>query len=197
MSTERLGRAYPNVKVRMNVACQSERTGDIGLIVLHDTEGGNVPNSIRDLQGLGDYFDRLSTQASSHVGVDQDGNSARYVPAVRKAWTQAYWNQVSLSVEQIGFATEDWNAPAKTEEIHETARWIAMWHRYHGVPIRRGKVSAGGSVLRTGVVQHRDLGSLGGGHHDVSASYPMARVLRLARRYAVLQTARPDEAPGD
>ena len=186
---EKLGRAFPDVKVRMNVACQSTRTGDIQLIVLHDTEGGNIPNSVADLKGLGEYFDRPSTQASSHVGVDADGHSARYVQPHKKAWTQAYWNQVSLSVEQIGFAVENWNAPAKDKEIHETARWIALWHREQGVPIRRGRVSAGGSVLRSGVVQHRELGNLGGGHHDVSASYPMARVLRLAKRYAALQGA--------
>jgi hypothetical protein len=74
-------RHHPKVTVRHNVACQSTRHGESPLlIVLHDTEGGNIPHSSRDLAGLGDYFDRLSTQASSHVAVDEDGHSARYVP---------------------------------------------------------------------------------------------------------------------
>jgi N-acetyl-anhydromuramyl-L-alanine amidase AmpD len=90
-------RHHPNVTVRKNVANQSSRNGArIGLIVLHDTEGGNVPNSSRDLQGLADFFDRPAVQASSHVGVDQDGNSSRMVPDSQKAWTQAFYNPVSL-----------------------------------------------------------------------------------------------------
>jgi hypothetical protein len=178
-------RAKPNVVVRNDVACQSDRAGaPVHLIVLHDTEGGNVPHSSRDLQGLGEFFDRLSTQASSHVAVDADGNSARYVPDHRKAWTQVAYNSIGLSVEQIGFASEDWKGKDKEPQLRETARWIAKWSKRHGIPIRRGKVASDGRVLRTGVVEHRELGALGGGHHDVNENFPMDKVLRWARGYA-------------
>lgn len=179
-------RLQPNVVVRKDVACQSDRMGSpILLIVLHDTEGGNIPHSARDLQGLGAYFDNIKTQASSHVATDQDGNSARYVKDVEKAWTQfPHYNAVGLSIEQIGFASEDWNSPAKNEQINETARWIAYWSKRHGIPIRKAKVTEDGRILRAGVIQHRDLGFLGGGHHDVSPTYPMTKVLRRARRFA-------------
>jgi hypothetical protein len=178
-------RIHPNVTVRNDVECQSDRANSpMLLIVLHDTEGGNVPQSSRDLAGLGAFFDRIETQASSHVATDQDGNSARYVPDARKAWTQfPHYNAIGLSIEQIGFASEDWKSPAKDAQLREAARWIARWSHRHGIPVRRGKVTSDGRVLRTGVVQHRELGPLGGGHHDVSADYPMTRVLRYARQY--------------
>jgi len=177
-------RHHANVTVRIDVACQSSRNGaDPLLIVLHDTEGANVPNSSRDLRGLGEFFDKLSTQASSHVANDEDGNSARYVRDSRKAWTQAFYNSVSLSIEQIGFARQDWNSQKKQPQLQETARWIAWWNKEHGIPIRRGRVSQDGRVLRSGVIQHRQLGNLGGGHVDVSEDFPMTKVLEMAREH--------------
>jgi N-acetyl-anhydromuramyl-L-alanine amidase AmpD len=175
-------RHHPKVTVRHNVACQSTRHGESPLlIVLHDTEGGNIPHSSRDLAGLGDYFDRLSTQASSHVAVDEDGHSARYVPDGMKAWSQAYYNPWCLSIEQIGFATDDWKSKKKEAQLQETARWIAWWSKEHNIPIQAGTVTSDGRITKPGVKQHRSLGSLGGGHHDVARSYPTARVLAYAR----------------
>lgn len=174
-------RHRPNVVHRMSVSCQSDRHGARPiLIVLHDTEGANVPNSSRDLVGLGNFFDNLATQASSHVGVDEDGNSARYVPDSRKAWTQAFFNPWCLSVEQIGFASQNWQSKAKNDQLHETARWIAHWNKHYGIPIQLGDVTQQGTVSRHGVVQHRRLGQLGGGHVDIGEDYPMHRVLELA-----------------
>jgi hypothetical protein len=163
-------RHHPHVTVRHNVACQSSRNGAaIQLIVVHDTEGGNIPHSSRDLAGLGDYFDG-STQASSHVATDEDGNSARYVPDRGKAWAQAFYNSPGLSIEQIGFASDNWNgAEEGLDQLHETARWIAWWNKEHGIPIRRAVVTKDGRITRSGVIQHRSLGNLGGGHHDCRA----------------------------
>ncbi len=193
-----VNRPFPKVVHRQSVACQSSRRGTKPvLIVLHDTEGANVPNSARDLEGLGNFFNRISTQASSHIGVDEDGCSARYVLDAEKAWTQAYYNPWSLSIEQIGFASDNWKGAKKRQQLEEVARWIARWHRVHGIPIRKGRVSQDGRVLRSGVVQHRELGSLGGDHHDVSLGYPMVEVLRLARRYAKFQTKVRNQAKED
>jgi hypothetical protein len=177
-------RHMPHAVVRHDVACQSDRHGaKLVLIVIHDTEGGNIPHSARDLAGLGDFFDRIGTQASSTVATDEDGNSARYVDDDKKAWAQAFYNPVALSIEQIGFATDNWRSKAKEPQLQETARWIALWNKRYGIPIRRARVSRDGRVLRSGVIQHRWLGTLGGGHHDVSAAYPMRKVLRYARAH--------------
>lgn len=183
-----MNRPFPKVVHRHWVRNFSSRNGAAPkLIVLHSTEGGNVPHSARDLVGLGEWFDNPAAQASSHVGVDQDGTSAHYVHDRDKAWTQAFYNSVSLSVECIGFARENWRSQAKEEQVREVARWIARWHRVHEIPIRRAVIMPNGVVARTGVTQHWRLGSLGGGHHDITWNFPMKRALRLAREYARAQ----------
>jgi hypothetical protein len=193
-------RPFPEVVVRRNVACQSDRNhfGTVidkpTLIVIHDTEGGNIPHSHRDLSGLADWFDRISTQASSNVADDQDGNSARFVDDDRKAWAQAFYNSHALSIEQIGFATDDWTNPAKDKQIRETARWIALWHRRYGIPLQKARISPDGRIITPGVIQHRALGHLGGDHHDVSSLYPGAKVLRYARHYVTLQNQHEKES---
>ncbi|MFL5910754.1 MAG: N-acetylmuramoyl-L-alanine amidase [Gaiellaceae bacterium] len=183
-------RPFPQVKVRRDVACQSKRDGRRPvLIVVHSTEGQNQMRSIRDLEGLAAFFDRLPTQASAHVATDADGFSARMVPDSRKAWSCVDYNAISLNIEQIGFAVQKtW----KDAELRETARWIARWHREHHIPIQRGAVLAGGKI-KPGVVGHQELGELGGGHHDPAnpfpGSYPLTRVLELAHHYVRLQEA--------
>lgn len=172
-------RIEPDVVVRREVACQSTRHGaDPVLIIIHDTEGGNVPG-IRDLQALGDFFNHTATQASSHVATDAEGQSARYVNDHRKAWHCAFYNSVSLGVEQIGFASQTHWPQA---QIEETARWVALWSERHDIPIRKGRVTRDGRVTRTGVLRHSELGNLGGGHHDPGPAYPMADMLAIARR---------------
>lgn len=175
-------RVHPEVKVRINVACQSSRKGGTPqLITIHDTEGANVPHSSRDLRGLGEFFDRPATEASSHVATDEDGTSARYVSDSRKAWTQAFYNPWCLSIEMIGFAHQSWASKSKEPQLWETARWIAHWSKEHNIPIRRGRVTRDGRITRTGVIQHRSLGNLGGGHVDVSETFPMTKLLNMAR----------------
>lgn len=163
----------PICRVKMNVACQSSRNGvRPRRIVLHDTEGANIVG-IRDLAGLGGYFDRIVTQASSNVANDAEGNSARFVPDARKAWAQASYNPDSLSVEQIGFASQtSWSEP----QLRSTAKWIAYWSKKYGIPIVFSTVH--------GVCQHSDLGVAGGNHKDCGPKYPFERVLTMARGYA-------------
>lgn len=177
-------RLAPNVVVHHSSPCQSERAPlPLNLIVLHDTEGSNIPNSVADLSGLGDWFGNFSAQASSHVATDGDGNSARFVSDRKKAWHCAGYNSASLGIEQIGFASTSRVGWLKNwKQLRETARWIAYWSHRYGIPIRKGAVS-GGVVTRAGVLRHMDLGIIGGGHSDPGAAYPFGRVLALARLY--------------
>lgn len=164
----------PFERIKMSVVCQSSRNGaKPKLIVLHDTEGANVPNSVVDLQGLGNYFDKPATQASSHVGVDSDGYAAQFVPDSAKAWTQAAFNPVSLSVEQIGFATQKTWPEA---QLRKTAQYIAYWSVKYDIPISFSTTH--------GVCEHRHLGAAGGGHVDCGEPYPLDKVLDFARVYA-------------
>ncbi len=160
-------------EITASVVNQSSRNGlKPRLIVLHTTEGHNRPG-LGDLRGLVSYFDNPRNQVSSHVANDAEGNDARIVPDERKAFTQAAFNSIALSIEQIGFASQTQFPQAQLEN---TARWIAHWSSKWGIPIRHSTTS--------GVCQHRDLGSAGGGHVDCGPNYPLGRVLSMARSMA-------------
>lgn len=173
----------PHEVITRNVRNQSSRNGTHpSLIVVHSTEGQDLPNSTRDLAGLGSWFDNGAANASSHVGVDGDGQSAKYVPDDRKAWTCAYFNSVSLNIECVGRAAQ----PAKLWEdaqYRKVAQYIAYWSKKYGIPIRKGAVAQNGRVIRSGIIRHSELGRLGGDHHDPGANFNLARVNALARSY--------------
>jgi hypothetical protein len=180
-------REFPDVRVRHNVRAQSSRNGaSIDLLVVHDTEGANIPGSVRDLVGLGNFFnDSPGTghDSSSHVAADSDGLSARFVPDEAKAWHCAFYNSHSLGIELIGFAIQRTWTDA---QVDECARWLAYWCRKHDIPCRMGAVSVDGRILRRGILRHSDLGNLGGGHHD-PGTFPLAKCLRRARVFIKLQ----------
>lgn len=179
-------RVEPDVVIRENVCNQSTRHGEkIKLFVVHATAGANIPDSARDLQGVVDWFDNPTAQASSHVIVDSDAQSARCVPDDRKAWTQAFYNPWCLSVEQIGLGGD---SEISRAELQETARWLALWHeRYPWVPLHKGSVTKDGQITRMGVVRHSELGNLGGGHplcpgQGMDLAYCLDYARRIANR---------------
>jgi N-acetyl-anhydromuramyl-L-alanine amidase AmpD len=83
-----------------SVVNQSARNGIPLLIVIHCTEGQNMPG-VSDLRNLGDWFDNPAAQCSAHVGVDAEGHSAMYVRDSRKAWHVAEFNSSALGIEMI------------------------------------------------------------------------------------------------
>ena len=178
-------RLRPRVVVRTASPNCSHRNANVSLIVLHSTEGKNYPKSSADLKGLGAWFSNPAAGVSCHVATDGDGQSARYVRDDLKAWHCAGYNSASLGIEQVGFAADSRKTwLGRRDQLRETARWIAYWHRKHGIPIRKGAV-ASGRVTRSGVLRHSDLGAVGGGHRDPGSSYPFGLVLLTARYYAL------------
>ena len=160
-------------EITASVVNQSSRRGlKPRIIVLHTTEGHNR-DGLSDLRGLVSFFDNPRSQVSSHVANDAEGNDARIVPDEAKAFTQAAFNSIALSIEQIGFASQ---AEFPHAQLENTARWIAHWSRKWNIPIVH-------STTR-GVCQHKDLGSAGGGHVDCGPNYPLGRVLSMARSMA-------------
>lgn len=175
----RPSRIHPDVVVTDLSVNRSSRGGHKPvLIVVHSTEGRNIPKSASDLRGLAAYLGRPDVEASAHVCTDGDGHSARIVRDHDKAWHCAGFNAMSLGIEQIGLASGTWGE----YEYKETARWIARWSKMYGIPIRKGDVS-GARILRTGVLRHSDLGMFGGGHHDPGTRYDLHKCLDLARWY--------------
>jgi hypothetical protein len=163
------------------VRSRSSRNGQRPVrIVLHTTEGlGNV------LQ-LANFFDR--EPASSHLGVQSNGDAARMVPDSEKSWTEAAYNPGSLSIEQIGYA--DYSTKKWVRDYHHgllrTAAAISNWAHRWGIPIRHG--------VAHGVCQHKNLGAAGGGHHDCGSGYPERYVLYLARLHFYRHHRKPSRA---
>lgn len=167
--------------VKQTVVNQSGRNGTKPvLIVVHSTEGHNR-KGVEDLRSLGSWFNNPSAQASSHIGIDAEGNSARYVADDKKAWTCAGFNSKSLNIEHIGFTAQKfWPTP----QYRKSAKYIAYWCRRHGIPLQKGKIGSDGAIIRQGVVRHSELGELGGNHADPGRGFNLRLVLRLARWYA-------------
>lgn len=173
----------PYERVKNLVRNQSDRaTTNLTLIVVHCTEGQNLPG-VTDLQNLGSWFDNPVAQASAHVGIDAQGNSAIYVADMRKAWHVARFNGVALGAELIGKSVQKgW--PDKQER--KLAKYVAYWSQKHGIPIRKAKVDTNNAIVhRSGVVRHSDLGVAGGNHGDPGPGFNMRRLLWLARYYRV------------
>ncbi len=172
----RTTRLHPNVRVSHPSPNVSSRGGVTPrLIVIHATAGHNRPG-ISDLQALGGWFGQARSRVSSHVATDNEGNSARFVNDTDKAWHCMAFNRLSLGIEQV--------APGDGTEITdamylETARWVAQWSRRYNIPIRVGARN-GGTLTRTGVLRHSDLGSPGGGHAD-PGRYDEHKMLSYAR----------------
>lgn len=173
-------RIHPRVKLRHYVRNKSSRAPGtrIRMMVIHATASHNR-KGLKDLEAIQSWFDNPASSASSHVGVDNEGNSARWVRDKDKAWTQAAYNSESLSIEQVmpGNGTEI------TDDMYrETARWLAQWSVDHNLRLRKARVFRGKVVL-SGVKRHSELGAEGGNHDDPGPNYDLAKVLRYARSY--------------
>lgn len=175
-------RIHPHVNVtRWSPNFNAGRSGArISLIVVHATAGHNRPGVV-DLEGLGEWFAQKSSEVSSHVAVDNEGHSARFVRDADKAWHVAAYNRMAFGIEQV--------APGDGSEItlamyEETARWVARVSKLHGVPIGKvGEVTKSGVVIQPGPIRHSQLGVLGGNHSD-PGEYDEHRMLWHARAYA-------------
>jgi hypothetical protein len=145
------------------------------LIVLHSAEGALT------IESLGGYFAQGSVQASSHVGIDDKVNTiGEFVKRDKKAWTQAAYNPIGVSVELCAFAnwdTAEWMRHSNM--LDNVAKWIAEESAAFGIPIvKLGWYDAqnGGR----GVCYHSDLGAAGGGHSDPGPGFPIDYVLTMA-----------------
>jgi N-acetylmuramoyl-L-alanine amidase len=157
---------------------QSSREGGRPkLIVLHTTEGGTFESLINE-------FNNSESEASSHVANNARGESIRFVRDQAKSWSVCSYNPYTLNIEQIAFAKfskKEWFT-SQDKQLSNTAAWCAEWSIKYGIPLRKGLAS--GITLwiqRSGIVQHKDLGTLGCGHSDCGSGYPQRYVTRVAR----------------
>lgn len=145
-------------------------------VVLHDTESHDTAG-IGDLRGIAEFWHRQGRGYGAHVGVDKEGNSARYVSDDLIGWHVQDRNTGSLGVEQIGFASFPlavwWTRPRQLQTV---ARWLAYWSDRYGIPLRLH--------VERGVSTHAmQSEAYGGGHYDPGRGYPLRFVVQLARTY--------------
>lgn len=181
----------PNYIFETNVSNKDARSDIPKIMVAHTTEGPNK-KGLDDVKGISSYFDNPSVQASSTIVTDGEGNTARLMPDSAKPWTQASYNSVSLSIENIGYASTTRNEWFKLyhNQLKANAYQFAYWSHLHKIPLRRA-VTLFGGVQRTGIASHKQLGSYGGGHSDPGRGYPFKYVIWLARYYK-LKATRPN-----
>lgn len=148
------------------------------LFVLHYTVSPNRPGW-SDVNAIIGLFNRPAFAASSHYVIDREGNCALIVRESDKAWTQAAFNPVAISVEQINTGREP--SYAGTAGLAKLARVVSDATQRWEIPLQPGRVS-GCTVTRPGVVDHGSLGACGGGHHDIAPFSPSV-VLAAARAH--------------
>jgi hypothetical protein len=145
---------------------------DPKVIVLHTTESDGEGDKF--LVSLKRYMDR--NMVSVHSAVAADGAIGYFAYADDKC-RHAPPNAGKIGIEQAGFASftrKQWIARRKQRQA--VAKLIA-WYSYRwGIPIRKD--------VKHGVAEHKDFPL--GGHHDCGDGYPLAKVLRLARRYKLI-----------
>lgn len=148
------------------------------LFVLHYTVSPNRAGW-SDVNAITSLFDTASFQASSNYILDAEGHCAYIVRESDKAWTQAAFNPVSISVEVINTGRE----PTYTgsDGMAKLARIVSDSAARWQIPLRRGRV-AGCSVVAGGIVDHNTLGGCGGGHADITP-FSTASVVAAARAY--------------
>lgn len=157
------------------------------LWVIHYTVSANRPGW-GDVDAITGLFNTPSFAASSNYVVDADGNCNYIVRESDKAWTQATFNPVSISVEIIATGREGRLAgPAGYRRLGQV---ISDSAKRWDIPLRQGAVK-GCTVTRSGIVTHQMLGACGGGHSDISP-YGLAAVIdaaKAARKPAPVGTA--------
>jgi len=168
---------FPGCRTRI-VSNRSSRRGVAPrLMVAHITVSPNRPGWT-DVDGITAYFDRASSQASSHFVVDAEAHCNYIVPINEKSWTQAAANPVAVSWEIINTGRE--GRLMEPRGYQAVGRQMARVGKLLGIPLRRGKVN-GCTVVRSGIVMHRDFGACGGGHVDI-APYQLEPIIQAAVR---------------
>lgn len=146
----------------------SRRGAPVLLGVIHWTGSRPTPGSPASGLAIVSWFDQPAAQASSNEITDQDGRCWLTVAESQKPWTNAQYNPWSVTVEIVNQGVQPLfqNTRARGAVLGLMRGWHARWK----LPYRRAVVTQNGCrVVRSGFIDHKALGSCGGGHPDVGA----------------------------
>lgn len=152
----------PKLEQIPTTACSARHAGaKVSMVVVHRW-GVGAWQSER-ISGVVGYFKNPANQVSSHLvyageqGPDA-GQCVQMVPLAKKAWTEAAFNSVGVSVEsadRIWLGNDD-------AGLHRLARIVGWLLHHHGLP---AVDLEGEAVLNgRGFTRHGALGLNGGGH---------------------------------
>ena len=156
------------------------------IIVLHVTEGSNdqtLENLKNGLMRRSDWADSVGIPnrgISVQVGIDKQGNSARYVNDENQAHHAGYRSKDSLGIEHVG------QIPASVStytdaQINKSAEWVAYWSTKWNIPLVKSTTH--------GVCGHGDLGAAGGGGTGCPGNFPIDRIINKAKELVAAATA--------
>lgn len=136
------------------------------VIVWHQTVSRERGWSSQD--GLTALANRRSSGVSWAALIGRSEGRCTYtVPLHLKSWTQGNANPFSVGIEVEAYGDEQtYVTGAGERKLLAVTRHIA---RRYSIPLRRGAVS-NCRVVRSGIVEHEDLGACGGGHVDVAST---------------------------
>lgn len=181
--------SVPGCKTRLLAGDHSSRNGVRPVwLTWHYAVIPNRPG-FGDLDLLFSIFANPARDASSHFGLDAEGNCYYMVPIESKAWTAVNANSFSIGVEIIAMGNEPVLCPGP---CMVQARRIAEFVKQRtGIPIRRGSVSTANRCVpgTAGQITHNDHGSCGGGHIDIKPFSIDAFTRELAAPATVLTAA--------
>lgn len=158
---------FPGCRTRFVRNFSSRNGATPRIIVWHQTVSRDRPGRA-DQDGLTALANSPRSSVSWHLLIGgRDGLCTFNVPLHMKAWTQANANPFSLGIEVQAFGDEPSyvSGPGKARLLAVTRE---LGRRY-SIPMRRGLVQNCRPV-RSGIVEHYDLGVCGGGHVDVAST---------------------------
>jgi hypothetical protein len=146
-------------------------------VTIHDTESHDTVG-IADLEGVANYWLATGRGYGAQIGIDKDGNSARYVNDKKIAWSTAGANTGNLSIELIGYASFGkaiWLLRPK--QLEKCARWLAWWSTTYSIPLKLD-CEHGISTHAMQTKYHQ----IQGGHTDPGIGFPLLFVVYRARQ---------------
>lgn len=125
---------------------------------------------------LYEYFNRPTTQASSHLWVGKDGRLEQYVSFHDRAWAEVAGNRFGISCECEGYPSE----PYTTAQIDTLARLLIFMRKEFDIPW---------TITDTpdirGIGTHRMGGAAWGGHDCPGDIRANQRGAIIAHAYAI------------
>lgn len=157
---------FPGCRTRFVGNFSSRNGTPVRIIVWHQTVSRERGWASQD--GLTALADRRSSGVSWALLIGRSEGRCTYtVPLTMKAWTQANANPFSVGIEVEAYGDEaTYVAGPGERKLLDATREIG---RRFDIPMRRGSVQDCQPV-RSGIVEHADLGRCGGGHVDVAST---------------------------